>query len=145
MRFLNVQPSCCLDVVVSMLNCVIWRHILLEIEFKSRGDMGSDSIAQRYHPSAAAQLSTSKKKKKENKKTEKSSEANLYLRHALRADEVISYWDRWHVWLPNCPHPWFYPVKQLIHAPTICSQDIKKLTLSIELRWSLECFENFPR
>ena len=34
-----------------MLNCVFWRHIPLEIEFKSRVDMGSDSnryIAQRY-------------------------------------------------------------------------------------------------
>ena len=30
----NVQPSCCLDVVVYMLNCVFWRHIPLEIEFK---------------------------------------------------------------------------------------------------------------
>ena len=48
-----------------MLNCVFWRRILLEIEFKSRGDMGSDSIAQRYHPWAAAQLSTPKKKRKQ--------------------------------------------------------------------------------
>ena len=50
---LNVQPSCCLDVVVYMLNCVFWRHILLEIEFKSRVDMGSDSnryTVQRYSP-----------------------------------------------------------------------------------------------
>ena len=39
-EFLNVQPSCCLDAVVSMLNCVFWRHILLETESKSRGDMG---------------------------------------------------------------------------------------------------------
>ena len=39
----HVQPSCCLDVVVYMLNCVFWRHILLEIEFKSRVDMDSDS------------------------------------------------------------------------------------------------------
>ena len=30
----NVQPSCCLDVVVYMLNCVFWWHIPLEIEFK---------------------------------------------------------------------------------------------------------------
>ena len=63
---LNVQSSCCLDVVVYMLNCVFWRHILLEIEFKSRRvDMGSDSnryTAQRYSPWAAAQLSTPKKK-----------------------------------------------------------------------------------
>ena len=44
------EPSCCLDVVY-MLNCVFWRHILLEIEFKSRVDMGSDSnryTVQRY-------------------------------------------------------------------------------------------------
>ena len=50
---LNVQPSCCLDVEVYMLNCVFWRHILLEVEFKSPVDMGSDSnryTAQRYHP-----------------------------------------------------------------------------------------------
>ena len=31
---MNVQSSCCLDVVVYMLNCVFWRHILLEIELK---------------------------------------------------------------------------------------------------------------
>ena len=30
--------------VVYMLNCVFWRHILLEIEFKSRVDMGSVAI-----------------------------------------------------------------------------------------------------
>ena len=30
----NVQPSCCLDVVVYTLNCVFWWHIPLEIEFK---------------------------------------------------------------------------------------------------------------
>ena len=40
---LHVEPSCCLDVVVYMLNCVFWWHNLLEIEFKSRGDAGSDS------------------------------------------------------------------------------------------------------
>ena len=28
---LNVQPSCCLDVVVYMVNCVFWRHIPLYI------------------------------------------------------------------------------------------------------------------
>ena len=64
---LNVQPSSCLDVVVYMLNCVFWRHILLEMEFKSRVDMGSDSnrySVQRYSPWAAAQLSTPKKKNK---------------------------------------------------------------------------------
>ena len=66
---MNVQPSSCLDVVVYMLNCVFWRHILLEMEFKSRVDMGSDSnrySVQRYSPGAAAQLSTPKKN---NKKT----------------------------------------------------------------------------
>ena len=31
---MNVQPSCCLDVVVYMLNYVFWQYILLEIEFK---------------------------------------------------------------------------------------------------------------
>ena len=63
---LNVQP-CCLDVVLYMLNCVFWRHIPLEIEYKSRVDMGSDSnryTAQRYNPWAVAQLSTRKKNKK---------------------------------------------------------------------------------
>ena len=45
-KSLNVQPSCCLDVVVYMVNCVFWRHIPLEIEFKSRGS----DYAQRYHP-----------------------------------------------------------------------------------------------
>ena len=58
---LHVQLSCCLDVVVYMLNCVFWRHIPLEIEFKSRG---SDSNAQRYHPLAVAQLVTPKKNRK---------------------------------------------------------------------------------
>ena len=71
---LNVQPSCCLDVVVYMLNYVFWRHILLEIEFKSRVDMGSDSnrySVQRYSPWAAAQLSTPKKNFKKTKKKQK--------------------------------------------------------------------------
>ena len=71
---LNVQPSSCLDVVVYMLNCVFWRHILLEMEFKSRVDMGSDSnrySVQRYSPWTAAQLSTPKKKKKENRNIER--------------------------------------------------------------------------
>ena len=45
---MNVQPSSCLDVVVYMLNCVFWRHILLEMEFKSRVDMGSDRIGILY-------------------------------------------------------------------------------------------------
>ena len=69
---LNLQPSCCLDVVVYMLNCVFWRHILLEIEFKSRVDMGSDSnryTAQWYSPWAAAQLS--KREKIRNRKIER--------------------------------------------------------------------------
>ena len=64
---LNVQPSCCLDVEVCMLNCVFWRHIRLEIEFKSRIDMGSDNnryTAQRYHPWAVARISTREKKQK---------------------------------------------------------------------------------
>ena len=67
---LNVQFSCCLDVVVYVLNCVFWRHIVLEIEFKSRVDMGSESnrySVQRYSPWAAAQLSTPKKKQKKNR------------------------------------------------------------------------------
>ena len=50
MRIFERKPSSCLDVIVSMLNCVFWKHILQEIEFKSRGDMGSDGIAHRYHP-----------------------------------------------------------------------------------------------
>ena len=50
-----------------MLNCVFWRHIPLEIEFKSRVDMGSDSnryTAQQYHPWAVGRLSTRKKTQK---------------------------------------------------------------------------------
>ena len=49
----------------------IWRHILLEIEFKSRVDMDSDSnryTVQRYRPLAAAQLSTPKKKQQKKQK-----------------------------------------------------------------------------
>ena len=34
--FERIQPSCCLDVVAYMVNCVFWRHIPLEIEFKRR-------------------------------------------------------------------------------------------------------------
>ena len=59
------ESSCCLDVLLYMLNCVFWRHITLEIEFKSPVDMGSDSnryTAQRYNPWAVARLSTRKKK-----------------------------------------------------------------------------------
>ena len=33
--------------LVYMVNCVFWRSIPLEIEFKSRGQ---DSYAQRHHP-----------------------------------------------------------------------------------------------
>ena len=80
---LNVKPSCCLDVVVYMLNCVFWRHIPLKIEFKSRVDMGSDSnryTAQRYHPRAVARLSTREKNR---------NGANLKLRHTPRAGGVI--------------------------------------------------------
>ena len=44
MRIFERIPFCCLDVVVYMLNGVFWRHVPLEIEFKSRG---SYSYAQR--------------------------------------------------------------------------------------------------
>ena len=42
-----------------MLNCMFWRHILLEIEFKSRF---SESNAQRHHPRVVRRLSTREKK-----------------------------------------------------------------------------------
>ena len=45
---MNIQPSCCLNVVLYMLNCVFWRHIQLKIEFKSRVD--NQYTAQRYNP-----------------------------------------------------------------------------------------------
>ena len=67
---MNVQPSCCLDVVVYMLNCVFWRHILLEIEFKSRVDMGSESQIAFGYCTAVSPMSgsptfdTGKKKQK---------------------------------------------------------------------------------
>ena len=68
-----------------MLNCVFWRHIPLEIEFKSPVDMGSDIdsnryTAQLYNPWTVAQLSTRKKNR---------NGANLKLRHTLRAGGLI--------------------------------------------------------
>ena len=53
-----------------MLNCVFWQHILLEIEFKSRVDMGSDSNPQSVYCTAVSPMSgsptfdTGKKKQK---------------------------------------------------------------------------------
>ena len=83
---MNVQPSCCLDVVVYMLNCVFWRHILLEIEFKSRVDMGSESQIAFGYCTAVSPMSgsltfdTGKKNR---------NGANLKLRHTLRVGGVI--------------------------------------------------------
>ena len=54
------------------IHCVFWRHILLEIEFKSRDDMGSDSVAQRYHPWGGNPTFDTEKNN-----TEKLSEADL--------------------------------------------------------------------
>ena len=91
---LNVQPSCCLDVVVYMLNCVFWRHILLEIEFKSRVDMGSDSnrySVQRYSPWAAAQLSTPKKKKKKKKTNRNGGILRLRLAYGRRSNHAYKF------------------------------------------------------
>ena len=65
---MNVQPSCCLDVVVYMLNCVFWRHILLEIEFKSRVDMGSDSHGILYSGIAHERQPNFRHRKKPKKK-----------------------------------------------------------------------------
>ena len=85
---MNVQPSCCLDVVVYMLNCVFWRHILLEIEFKSRVDMGSESQIAFGYCTAVSPMSgsptfdTGKKKNRNG--------ANLKLRHTLRVGGVTS-------------------------------------------------------
>ena len=84
---MNVQPSCCLDVVVYMLNCVFWRHILLEIEFKSRVDMGSESQIAFGYCTAVSPMSGSPTfdtgKKNRNG-------ANLKLRHTLRVGGVIT-------------------------------------------------------
>ena len=60
-----------------MLNCVFWRHILLEIEFKSRVDMGSESQMA---------IGILKRKKKNRKKNRNG--ANLKLRHTLRVGGV---------------------------------------------------------
>ena len=72
---MNVQPSCCLDVVVYMLNYVFWRHILLEIEFKSRVDLGSIAIGILHsgiaHEGQPNFRHRKKKKKKENRKIER--------------------------------------------------------------------------
>ena len=61
-EFVNVQPSCCLDVVVFMLNRVFWRHIPLEIEFKSRGKMGSDGICTAVSPMSGSPTFDNEKK-----------------------------------------------------------------------------------
>ena len=92
---LNVQPSPCLHVVVYMLNCVFWRHILLEMEFKSRVDMGSDSnrySVQRYSPWAAAQLSTPKKNKKKTK-NRNGRILRLRLAYGRRSNNYKLHWD----------------------------------------------------
>ena len=80
---MNVQPSCCLDVVVYiMLNCVFWRHILLEIEFKVVLTWAQIAIGILHSGIAHERQLNFRHGKK--KKTEKSSQANLLLRHALR-------------------------------------------------------------
>ena len=112
---LNVQPSCCLDVVVYMLNCVFWRHILLEIEFKSRVDMGSDSnrySVQRYSPWAAAQLSTPKKKKK----NRNGGILRLRLAYGRRSNKYISVcWTRLDfLWAPANTFLFKFPYKTII-------------------------------
>ena len=73
-----------------MLNCVFWRHIPLEIEFKSRVDMGSDKAQIAIgilhscitHMSGSPTFDIDKKNR---------NGANLRLRHALRAGGVIIY------------------------------------------------------
>lgn len=57
-------------------------HMPLEIRFKPRTWLGAYSLCQRYHPRAAAQISTLK--------TENLSETNLQRRHALWAGGVMS-------------------------------------------------------
>ena len=44
---LHLEPSCCLDVLVYMLNWVFWWDILLEIDLKCWAQNG---YVQRYHP-----------------------------------------------------------------------------------------------
>ena len=85
-----VGLSCSLDIAVYMLKDMFCWHIPpLNAVFK----WASTSWCQQYHPLAAAQLLTPKK-------TEKLSEANLWLRHALRAGEVISRRGTVPRWLP---------------------------------------------
>ena len=81
-EFLHVEPSCCLDVAVYMLNCVFWWHNLVEIEFKSRSDTGSDSSMHSGIMRGSPTLDI------DNKTPEKLSEANLRLRHALTINLV---------------------------------------------------------
>ena len=70
-----------------MLNCVFWRHILLEIEFKSRVDMGSESQIAFGYCTAVSPMSGSPTfdtgKKNRNG-------ANLKLRHTLRVGGVTT-------------------------------------------------------
>ena len=76
---LHLEPSCCLDVLVYMLNWVFWWDILLEIDLKCWAQNG---YVQRYHPWALRRLLTPKKKTRNG--------ANLKLRLALRAGGVIT-------------------------------------------------------
>ena len=70
-----------------MLNCVFWRHILLEIEFKSRVDMGLESqiafgILPSGIPMSGSPTFDTRKKNRNG--------ANLKLRHTLRVGGVIT-------------------------------------------------------
>ena len=113
---MNVQPSCCLDVVVYMLNCVFWRHILLEIEFKSRVDMGSESQIAFGYCTAVSPMSGSPTfdtgKKNRNG-------ANLKLRHTLRVGGVINMGDS----IP-CD----------VQAERVIKELLNKLNVSVELK-----------
>ena len=60
-KSLHLEPSCCLDVLVYMLNWVFWWDILLEIDLKCWAQNG---YVQRYHPWALRRLLTPKKKQK---------------------------------------------------------------------------------
>ena len=49
---LNIQPSCCFDVVLYMLNCVLWRHIPLKMSLKvvlAWAQNSNQYTAQRYN------------------------------------------------------------------------------------------------
>ena len=85
---INVQPSCCLDVVVYMLNCVFWRHILLEIEFKSRVDMAQIASGILYSGIAHERQPNFRHRKKTQKKNRNGGILRLRLAYGRRSNKM---------------------------------------------------------